>query len=173
MKKSDKNLVVAELQEILENNNFVYLADASGMTAIDTNKLRRELFKSGVTMKVAKNTLIDIAMKNTSKEFGKLHEVLKGSSAIMYSENLKAPAIAIKKIKGKGEKPQLKGAYIDSAIFIGDNQLDELINLKSKEDLIGDVISLLQSPVKTVISQLQSSGNTLSGVLKTLSEKEN
>jgi large subunit ribosomal protein L10 len=172
MKKSQKTEVVSELQDIFENNNFVYISDTSGMSANDTNKLRRELFKSGVQMRVAKNTLINLAMQNSSKDFGDLTTVLKGSSAIMVSENLKAPAQAIKKFRGaKGTTPKLKGAYIDSAVFIGDNQLDVLTNLKSKEDLVADVIALLQSPVKNVISSLQSGGSNLSGILKTLSEK--
>lgn len=173
MKKSEKNLVISEIQEILDNNDFVYIADASGLSANDTNQLRRELFKSGVTMRVAKNTLINIAMQNSSKDFGELSDVLKGSSAILVSENLKAPAQAIKKFRKKDAKPQLKGAYIDSALFIGDDQLDTLTQLKSKEDLVADVIALLQSPVQQVLSGLQSSGNTLAGILSTLSEKEN
>lgn len=173
MKKSEKNVIVSELQEIFENNNFVYIADASGLTAKDTNKLRRELFKGDVQMRVAKNTLIKLAMQNSSKEFGELENILKGSSAIMVSDNLKAPAFAIKTFRGKNTIPQLKGAYIDSAVFIGDDQLETLTNLKSKEDLIADVIALLQSPVKNVISGLQSAGNNISGILQTLSEKEN
>lgn len=173
MKKSEKNVIISELQEIFENNNFVYIADASGLTAKDTNKLRRELFKGDVQMRVAKNTLIKLAMQNSSKEFGELENILKGSSAIMVSENLKAPAHAIKTFRGKKTIPQLKGAYIDSAVFIGDDQLETLTNLKSKEDLIADVIALLQSPVKNVISSLQSAGNNISGILQTLSEKEN
>jgi large subunit ribosomal protein L10 len=172
MKKSQKTEVVSELQDIFENNNFVYISDTSGMSANDTNKLRRELYKSGVKMRVAKNTLINLAMQNSSKDFGELTTILKGSSAIMVSENQKAPAQAIKKFRGsKGTKPQLKGAYIDSAVFIGDDQLESLTNLKSKEDLVADVIALLQSPVKNVISGLQSGGANLSGILKTLSEK--
>jgi large subunit ribosomal protein L10 len=173
MKKSEKNVVVSELQEIFNNNSFVYIADASGLSANDTNKLRRELFKSGVSMRVAKNTLINLAMEQSDKDFGELSSILKGSSAIMVSENQKAPAQAIKKFRGKGAKPELKGAFIDSAVFIGDDQLEALTQLKSKEELVADIIALLESPIKQVISGLQSSGNTLSGILKTLSEKEN
>jgi large subunit ribosomal protein L10 len=173
MKKSEKNAIVAELQEIFDANNFVYITDTTGMTAVNTNKLRRELFHSGVKMRVAKNTLIHLAMKNSSKDFGELTNVLKGSSAIMVSENAKAPAQAIKKFRGKTTIPLLKGAYVDTAVFVGDDQLDALVNLKSKEDLIAEVISLLQSPAMNVISALQSGGQNITGILKTLSEKEN
>jgi len=173
MKKSDKNVIVAELQELFENNSFVYITDASGMTAADTNKLRRELFKNGVKMRVAKNTLIKLAMQNSSKNFGDLKTTLSGSSAIMVSENLKAPALSIKNFRANGDSPKLKGAFIDSAIFIGDNQLGTLASLQSKEDLLAAVIALLQSPVKNVLSALQSSGQNITGILQTLSNKEN
>ncbi|MCO6495393.1 MAG: 50S ribosomal protein L10 [Bacteroidetes bacterium] len=173
MKKTEKNVIVAELQEIFDNNSFVYITDASGMTAADTNKLRRELFKNGVTMRVAKNTLIKLAMKNSSKDFGELVDTLKGSSAIMVSENLKAPAVAIKSFRGSAESPKLKGAFIDSALFIGDNQLGALSTLQSKEDLIAEVVALLQSPIKNVLSAVQSSSQNITGILQTLSNKEN
>jgi large subunit ribosomal protein L10 len=173
MKKNQKNTVIAELIDIFDANDFVYITDASGLSANDTNKLRRELFKNGVQMRVAKNNLIHLAMKQSSKEFGELATVLKGSSAIMVSENLKAPAQTIKNFRKKGDKPQLKGAFIDSAVFIGDDQLDTLTNLKSKEDMVAEVLSLLQSPVQRLMSGLQSSGHSITGILKTLSEKEN
>jgi large subunit ribosomal protein L10 len=173
MKKNQKNTVISELIDIFDANDFVYITDASGLSANDTNKLRRELFKNGVQMRVAKNNLINLAMQQSSKEFGELSSVLKGSSAIMVSENLKAPALTIKNFRKKGDKPQLKGAFIDSAVFIGDDQLDTLTNLKSKEDMVAEVLSLLQSPVQRLMSGLQSSGHSITGILKTLSEKEN
>ncbi|MCZ2128810.1 MAG: 50S ribosomal protein L10 [Bacteroidia bacterium] len=173
MKKTEKNVIVAELQEIFENNSFVYITDATGMTAADTNSLRRELFKNGVTMRVAKNTLIKLAMKNSSKDFGELPDTLKGSSAIMVSVNLKAPAVAIKGFRGAKETPKLKGAFIDSAIYIGDNQLSALASLKSKENMLADIISLLQSPVMNVPSAINSSSQNITGILQTLSNKEN
>jgi large subunit ribosomal protein L10 len=173
MKKSEKHAQVAELKEVMEANNFIYVADTSSLSANDTNKLRRELFNNGVKMRVAKNTLINLAMQESSKEFGELTSILKGTSAILVSENQKSPAIAIKKFRAKSDRPVLKGAYIDSAIFIGDNQLEALTQLKSKEDLIGEVITLLQSPAKNVISGLKSSSSKLAGILQTLSEKEN
>lgn len=112
-------------------------------------------------------------MVDSGKDFGALTDVLKGTSAIMYSANLKAPAEAIKKFRGKNEKPALKGAYIDTAVFLGDNQLDALIQLKTKEEMVADIIAMLQSPAQNVISALQSAGGTLAGIVKTLSEKEN
>jgi large subunit ribosomal protein L10 len=123
-------------------------------------------------MKMAKNTLIKRAMQDSGKDFGDFMDLLKGTSCILMSENQKAPAKAIKKFRDKGEIPLLKGAWIDSSVFIGDNQLDALTNLKSKEDLIGEVIGLLQSPAKNVISALQSNaGQKLAGLVKALAEK--
>lgn len=171
MNRTEKEAVVAELTETFRNNNFVYLADTTGLTANATNQLRRMLFENGVSMRVVKNTLVKLAMENSGKDFGDLVGQLKGTSAVLVSENLKAPAVSLKKFRANGDKPVLKGAFIDNGIFIGDNQLDALVNLKSKEDLIGDVIALLQSPARNVISALQSSGHKLAGIVKTLQEK--
>ncbi len=171
MNRAEKEAVVAELTETFRANNFVYLADTTGLTANATNQLRRQLTENGVTMRVAKNTLVKLAMENSGKDFGDLLGTLKGTSAVMVSENLKAPAVTLKKFRAGTDKPLLKGAFIDSGIFIGDNQLDTLTNLKSKEDLVGEIIGLLQSPAKNVISALQSSGHKLAGLVKTLQEK--
>ncbi|MDP2175747.1 MAG: 50S ribosomal protein L10 [Bacteroidota bacterium] len=171
MKRENKNAVIAELTEKFKEANNLYIADTSSIGAVDTNIFRRELYKNGITMLVAKNTLILKAMRNSGKDFGELEGTLKGTSALLFSENMKAPAQAILKFRKKGDKPALKGAYIDSAIFIGDNQLVALTQLKSKEELIGDVIGLLQSPIQSVVSALQSGGGTIAGIVKTLSEK--
>jgi large subunit ribosomal protein L10 len=171
MKRENKNAVIAELTEKFKEANNLYIADTSSIGAVDTNIFRRELYKNGITMLVAKNTLILKAMRNSGKDFGELENTLKGTSALLFSENMKAPAQAILKFRKKGDKPALKGAYIDSAIFIGDNQLEALTQLKSKEELIGDVIGLLQSPIQSVVSALQSGGGTIAGIVKTLSEK--
>lgn len=172
MNKNEKHAVVAELTETLKDNNFVYLADTNGMSANATNNFRRVLFESGVTMKMAKNTLIKRAMEDSGKDFGQFTSLLTGTSCILISENQKAPAQAIKKFRDKGSLPLLKGAWIDNSVFMGDDQLDALTNLKSKEDLIGEVIGLLQSPAKNVISALQSNaGQKVAGLVKALSER--
>lgn len=172
MNKTEKQAVVSELTETLRDNNCVYLADTSGLSANATNKLRRMLFEKGVTMRMAKNTLILRAMKESGKDFGDLEGILAGSTCVLTSENMKAPAQAIKKFRESSELPVLKGAWIDSSVYVGDNQLDALVNLKSKEDLIGDVIFLLQSPARNVISALQgNAGQKLAGLVKALEER--
>lgn len=123
-------------------------------------------------MQVAKNTLIRKAIEQSGKEYGSLLGTLKGSTSLLFSEDAKAPAKAIKDFRKKNAIPALKGAYIDSDLFLGDNALEDLINIKSKEELIGDVIMLLQSPMSTVMSQLKSGGNKLAGLVKTLQERE-
>ncbi len=173
MNREEKNAAIAALTEKLQSSNNLYIADTSNIGAIDTNNLRRELFKNGIEMLVAKNTLILKAMRNSGKDFGELEGALKGTSALMFCENAKAPAQAILKFRKKGDKPKLKGAYIDSAVFIGDDQLLALSTLKSKEDLIGDIVGLLQSPARNVISALQSGGGKIAGIVKTLSERNN
>ncbi|MBS3913108.1 MAG: 50S ribosomal protein L10 [Bacteroidetes bacterium] len=172
MNKTEKQAVVAELTETLKASNFVYLADTTGLSANQTNKFRRLLFDSGVSMKMAKNTLIKRAMQDSGKDFAELMDILSGTSCLLISENQKAPAHVIKKFREKSERPVLKGAWIESSVFVGDNQLDALANLKSKEDLIGEVIGLLQSPARNVISALQSNaGQKVAGLVKALSEK--
>ncbi|MCC7298188.1 MAG: 50S ribosomal protein L10 [Bacteroidia bacterium] len=172
MNKNEKQSVVAELTETLKENSFVYLADTDGLTAAQTNRFRRMLFESGISMRMVKNTLVKRAMQDSGKDFSELIGVLKGTTCVMVSDNQKSPATAIKKFRDKGDKPKLKGAWIESSVFIGDDQLDALVNLKSKEDLIGEVIGLLQSPAKNVISALQSNaGQKIAGLVKTLSER--
>lgn len=172
MNKIEKQQIVAELVETLNNNPFVYLADTDGLTAGDTNAFRRLLFENGVSMRMVKNTLVKKAMEESDKDFGDLVSVLKGTTCVMFAENVKAPAKTIKKFREKSDKPLLKGAWIDSSVFIGDDQLANLINLKSKEDLIGDIIHLLQSPAKNVIGGLQSNaGQKIAGLVKALSER--
>jgi large subunit ribosomal protein L10 len=172
MNKIEKQQIVAELVETFNNNPFVYLADTDGLTAGDTNAFRRLLFENGVSMRMVKNTLVKKAMDESDKDFGDLVSVLKGTTCVMFAENVKAPAKTIKKFREKSDKPLLKGAWIDSSVYIGDDQLVNLINLKSKEDLIGDIIHLLQSPAKNVIGGLQSNaGQKIAGLVKALSER--
>ena len=171
MKKEEKNQVVEALAEQLNNNNNFYIADTSELNAEDTSALRRLCFKREVTLTVVKNTLLKKAMEQTDKDLEALYEILKGPTSIMFAEAGNAPAKLIKEFRKTSERPILKGAYIEEMTYIGDEQLDFLVAIKSKNELIGDIVGLLQSPVSNVMSALQSGGNILSGVVKTLSEK--
>jgi len=171
MKKEEKNLVVEALAEKLNINNNFYLADTSALNAEDTSALRRLCYKREVTLTVVKNTLLRKAMEQTDKDLEALYETLKGPTSIMFAEAGNAPAKLIKEFRKTSEKPILKGAFIEEMTYVGDDQLDFLVAIKSKNELIGDIIGLLQSPVSNVMSALQSGGNILSGVVKTLSEK--
>lgn len=172
MTREEKSQVIEELTAQLADNSNIYLADISGLNASSTSDLRRACFKANVTLSVVKNTLLEKAMDASDKDFGDLSSVLKGNTSVMYSETGNAPAKVIKAFRKKSDKPLLKGAFIEEAIYLGDDQLDALVDIKSREELIGDIISLLQSPAKNVVSALQSGGGKLSGILKTLSEKE-
>jgi large subunit ribosomal protein L10 len=171
MTREEKSQVIEDLTAQLTDNSIIYVADISGLNAEATSNLRRACFKAGVQLAVVKNTLLSKAMENSEKEFGELPETLKGNSSILLSETGNAPAKIIKEFRKKSDKPVLKGAYIEEAVYIGDDQLENLVNIKSKEELLGDIIGLLQSPAKNVISALQSGGQTLSGIVKTLSER--
>ena len=172
MTREEKATVIKDLTAQLADNPNIYLADISGLNAVDTSNLRRACFKANIKLAVVKNTLLAKAMEASDKEFGELPEVLKGNTSLMLSETGNAPAKLIKNFRKKSERPVLKGAFIEEAVYIGDNNLDALVNIKSKEEVIGDNIGLLQSPAKNVISGLKSGGGKLAGILKTLSEKE-
>lgn len=172
MTREEKSQVIEALTaELTESSNF-YLTDLSGLNAGMTSQLRRACFKANVRLSVVKNTLLEKAMEASEKDFGELPSTLKGNTSVMYSETGNAPAKVIKAFRKKSEKPFLKGAYIEEAVYIGDDQLDMLVDIKSKEELIGEIIGLLQSPAKNVVSALQSSSGKLSGIIKTLSQKE-
>ena len=172
MTREEKSSVIEQLTAQLADNANIYLADISGLDAGNTSNLRRACFKAGVQLAVVKNTLLKKAMESSEKDFGELTGILKGNTSLMFSETGNAPAKVIKEFRKKSDKPLLKGAYIQEAIFVGDNQLDSLVELKSKEELIGEIIGLLQSPAKNVVSALKSSGGKLAGIVKTLSERE-
>ncbi len=172
MTREEKSQVIQDLTAQLTDNANIYLTDISGLNAGSTSDLRRACFKANISMAVVKNTLLEKAMEASDKEFGELPTVLKGNTSVMYSETGNAPAKVIKAFRKKSEKPLLKGAFIEEAIYIGDDQLDMLVDIKSKEELIGEIVTLLQSPAKNVISALKSGGGTLAGIIKTLSEKE-
>tara|TARA_B110000444_G_scaffold50338_1_gene46353 strand:+ start:412 stop:939 length:528 start_codon:yes stop_codon:yes gene_type:complete len=173
MTKEEKKQAIDKLSELLGASKNVYLADISGMDADQTNKLRRLCFSNGVQVQVVKNTLLKKAMESCDKDYNQLYDVLKGNTSMMLSEIANAPAKAIteylKKNKG-AEKPLFKGAHVDESYYSA-NQLAILETLKSKEELIGDIIALLKSPATNLISGLQSGGNTLAGLIKALEER--
>ena len=171
MKKEQKAQEIQNLTEELSSVKNLYLTDIAGLDAVQTTALRRACFKANIKLSVVKNTLLAKAMEASDKDFGNLHETLKGNTSLMFSELGNTPAKLIKDFRKKSEKPILKGAYIEEAIYIGDDQIDALESIKSKEEIIGEVISILQSPAKNIISALQSGGSNISGILKTLSER--
>ena len=171
MNKQDKVKVVEELKSQLANYKSIYLTDIAGLDAVQTSKLRRECFNSDVKLSVVKNTFLERAMSESDNEFGELKDLLKGNTTIMLSKVGNSPAKVIKKFRKDGDKPILKGAFVDEAIYVGDNHIEALFNLKSKEEVIGEIITLLQSPAKNVISALKSSSGKIAGLVKTLSEK--
>ncbi len=172
MNQKEKNQLIKSLSTLIEDYQHLYVTDISGLNAEDTSNLRRESFKQEVKLVVAKNTLLKQAMEKSDRNFDDLYEVLKGNSAVLFSNVGNKPAKLIKTMRKKAEKPILKGAYVEESIYVGDDQLDTLASIKSKEELIGDIVMLLQSPAKNIISALQSSGGgTIAGLVKTLSER--
>jgi large subunit ribosomal protein L10 len=171
MTRQEKNEAIENLKEALGDVKNLYLADIAGLDAIQTIALRRACFKENIKLQVVKNTLLAKAMEASSHNFGELTEILKGNTSLMFSESGNGPAKVIKSFRKKSDKPILKAAFIEAAIYIGDEQLDALVAIKSKDELIGEIITLLQSPAKNVVSALQSGGGKLSGILKTLSER--
>src|SRR5690606_7736010 len=171
MTREEKSQVIEELTAQLADNQHIYLTDISGLNAGTTSELRRACFKANVKLAVIKNTLLEKAMEASDKDFGDLPSVLKGNTSVMYSETGNAPAKIIKAFRKKSDKPLLKGAFIEEAIYIGDEQLDALVDIKSREELIGEIVGLLPSPPKFVRSALKSIGRKLAGIVKTLSEK--
>ena len=174
MTRSEKATVIEELKEKFSEYDFFYITDSSTMTVEQVNNLRRKFFENDVQMKVVKNTLAIKALEaaDASKGYEGLYDALKGPTALLFTKTANVPAKVIKEFRGKkGERPIIKAAYIDSGIFIGDDQLAALASLKSKEELLGEVIGLLQSPAKNVISALKSGGNTIAGLVKALEER--
>jgi large subunit ribosomal protein L10 len=171
MKREEKDIIVNSLVDQLNDSPHFYLTDSSELNAEATSLLRRKCFESEIKMVVVKNTLLKRALEKTDYEVEELYDVLKGSTSIMFTETGNSPAKVIKEFRKKFEKPLIKAAYVEESVYIGDDQLENLVNVKSKDELLGDLIGLLQSPMKTVISQLKSGNNILAGVLETLSEK--
>lgn len=173
MTREEKNTVIEDLKVKLTDSNYFYITDSSELTVEQVNNLRGLLFEKGVQMHVVKNTLAKKAMESLSdtKDFSGLYECLVGPTAFIFTEIGNTPAKVIKEFRKSNKKPVLKGAYIDSAVYIGDNQLDTLSTLKSKEELIADIIALLQSPAKNVVGALKSGSTTIAGLVKALQER--
>jgi len=174
MKKADKTQLIDTLVEQLKESEIFYLTDISGLDAVQTSDLRRYCFSKGVKLAVVKNTLLRKAMEKVEKDFDDLYDVLKGNTALMFTDTGNVPARLIKDFtkKHKAVKPELKGAYVEEMCYVGPENLEFLSNIKSKNELIGDIIGLLQSPAKNVISALQGSGSQkIAGLVKTLSER--
>jgi len=160
MTKQDKASMIEELQGVLNSSKIIYLADIEGLNAVNSTELRRACYKSNVSLRVVKNTLLKKAMENIEdKNFEELYGSLKGNTALMTAEVGNAPAKVIDIFRKKAEKPLLKGAWIEDNVFVGDDKLPQLVALKSREELIADIIMLLQSPIKTVVSQLENKEN--------------
>ncbi|WP_395043550.1 50S ribosomal protein L10 [Flavobacterium sp.] len=154
MTREEKSIAIEDLTAKLAEANIVYIADTSGLNADTTSNLRRACFKAGIKLEVVKNTLLAKAMEASTNDYGDLSSILKGNSSIFIADIANAPAKIIKDFRKKSDKPVFKGAYINSEIYIGDNLLDSLASLKSKEEVIGEIIGLLQSPAKRIISAL-------------------
>jgi len=172
MKREEKNVIIQELTEKLNRFDHFYLADISNLNASDTSMLRRKCFDKSINLVVVKNTLLRKALEQSEKNFEDIYDALKDSTSVMFSETGNVPAKLIKEFRKTHDRPLLKAAYVEQSFYFGDDKVDVLAKLKSREELIGDIVLILQSPAKTVISSLQSGGGKLAGIIKTLSEKE-
>ena len=172
MKREDKDKIINTLTDTINSSKHFYLADISNLNADTTSKLRRKCFEKEIKLVVVKNTLLRKALEKCSENFEELYDTLKNSTSIMFSESGSLPAKLIKEFRKTSDKPLLKAAYVEESIYIGDNQLEALASIKSKEELLGDLIALLQSPARNVLSALQSGKTKLAGIVITLSDKE-
>ena len=172
MRREEKSAIIDSLAENLKEYSHFYLTDTAQLNAADTSDLRRKCFQNDIKLIVVKNTLLKRALDQSGVNFEELYPVLKGTTSIMFANTGNGPAKLIKEFRKQHAKPVLKGAYVQESIYVGDNMLDALVSVKTKQELIGDVIFMLQSPAKNVISALQSGGNKIHGVLETLSKKE-
>ena len=171
MTKEEKNQFIDVLDKSIQENSNFYLADISGLSAEESSKLRRLCFKREVSLQVVKNTLLKKALERNDSSFEELYDVLKGNTSIMFTDAANAPAKVIKEFRKKHDKPVFKAAHLDASFYIGEEYLDTLSELKSKDEIIAEIVALLQSPAKNVISSLQSGGSKLSGIVKTLAER--
>ncbi len=173
MKKEDKSAIIKQLESTINEYAHFYLTDIGGLNAAETSELRRVCYKQDIKLLVVKNTLLEKALENSAVDFSQIYGSLKGETSMLLSNIGNAPAKLIKDFSkaSKSKKPVLKAAYVEESFYIGENELDALVNIKSKNELLGELIGLLQSPAKNVVSALQSGGNTIHGVLKTLAER--
>lgn len=172
MTRQEKDLQISELKQLLEDNSVVYLTDASGLNSEETTNLRRACYKKDVSVRVVKNTLLRRAMEDSEGvDYSELYEVLSGQTALLLGNVGNVPAMLLKDFRKKHTMPILKAAYVEEACYLGDNQIDVLTEVMSKDELIAGVIALLQSPMKNVVGALNSSGNTISGLVKALQER--
>ena len=171
MTREEKNQLIDSLAEQLAESKNIYLADISNLDSEFTHMLRTLCFKKDVQLRIVKNTLLKKAMEKVDKDFDAFYEILSGPTSVMFAEAGNTPAKLIKEFRKKSDRPILKGAYIEEMTYIGDDQLDFLASIKSKNELIADVVALLQSPLTNVMSQLNSGNNILTGVLKTMAER--
>jgi len=172
MRREEKYAIIDSLAEGLKEFSHFYLTDTAQLNAADTSNLRRKCFENNIKLVVVKNTLLKKALEQSNGNFEELYSVLTGNTSIMFTQTGNIPARLIKEFRKQHDKPVLKGAYVQESVYLGDNMLDTLVSLKTREELIGDIIMLLQSPSKNIISALQSGGNRIHGVLETLSKKE-
>jgi len=172
MKRTDKDVIIKDVASKIKEYGHFYVTDTTGLKAGATSNLRRICFNSDVKMVVVKNTLFKKAIEQSGKKIEGLDEALKGTSAVLFSQTGSLPAKLLKDFRKKSPIPVFKGAYVEESVYLGENQLEALATIKTKEELVGDVLALLLSPVRNVVGALQSGGTTIHGILKTLGEKE-
>lgn len=172
MRRKEKESIIDNLTEQINNAGHFYLTDISELNAADTSDLRRKCFEKEVELVVVKNTLLKRALDKSEGNFEDLYDILKNSTSIMFSETGNVPAKLIRDFRKTHQRPVLKAAFVEASIYLGDEQLEALASLKSKDELIADVLALLRSPMSNLLNALQSGGNNLAGALKTLAEKE-
>ena len=171
MKKEEKAAIIDSIYEQIIAKPHMYVTDITGMDAVATSNLRRACFRNGVKLIMVKNTLLEKALEKTGVDFSELAPAFKGTTAIMLSEVNKTPATVIKEFRKRSEKPVLKGAYVEESFYLGDSSLDALVQIKSKSELIGEILTLLQSPIKNVMGALESAPNKVAGLVEALAER--
>lgn len=171
MKREEKQVIIDHLTEQIKAYKHIYISDISELDAAATQDLRKACFNANIKLIQVKNTLLRVALDGLDTDYQEVYSVLKGSSAVMLSETGNAPAKLIKEFRKKHDKPVLKAAFVEECAYVGENQLDALVSIKSKEELLGDIVLLLQSPMQKLISALESGKNTIGGVLKTLEDR--